>query len=194
MRSLHEWNLSYKQAVELQKKLADKVKFTSLKIKPNFIAGIDCAFTKDKQKIIGCVVVLKYPELEVVETKHAVKKVTFPYIPGLLSFREAPVCLAAIEKLKTTTKLFLDLPDDTELPNGWSKRELGIHLKGWDEELIKIAEHLKKGKAFIWEEFCPEEADVYNSRFLEQNKGVSKAEILSSFEKTRSVILKVYDS
>ncbi|MHA2358003.1 MAG: hypothetical protein ACXABK_04460 [Candidatus Heimdallarchaeaceae archaeon] len=98
-----------------------------------------------------------------------------------------------IEKLKITTKLFLDLPDDMKLPNGWSKRELGIHLRGWDDELIKIAEHLKKGKAFIWEEFCPEEADVYNARFLEQSKGISKEEVLSGFEKTRSVIIKVYE-
>jgi len=52
---------------------------------------------------------------------------------------------------------------------------------------------LKIGKAFIWEEFCPEEADVYNARFLEQSKGISTEEILSDFEKTRSVIIKVYE-
>ncbi|MBN1795282.1 MAG: endonuclease V [Sedimentisphaerales bacterium] len=112
--------MSYKEAIELQKKLAGSIRFTPFKKTPKLIAGIDCAFTKDKQKIIGCVVVLKYPELsaassrdkshggwEVVETKHAVKKLTFPYIPGLLSFREAPVCLAAVEKLKTTPDMFM---------------------------------------------------------------------------------------
>jgi deoxyribonuclease V len=107
MRKLHNWDLDYNQAVELQKELAQKVEFIPLRKAPKLIAGIDCAFTKDKTKIIGCVVILSYPELKVVEIKHALKKVVFPYIPGLLSFREAPVCLAAVEKLKKIPDIFM---------------------------------------------------------------------------------------
>ncbi|MHC4689392.1 MAG: endonuclease V [Planctomycetota bacterium] len=51
--------------------------------------------------------VLKVPELEILETNSAVRKVRFPYIPGLLSFREGPVCIAAVKKLKSKTDIFL---------------------------------------------------------------------------------------
>ena len=118
MKKLHSWNLSYSQAAALQKRLAPKVQFSVLPGRPKLIAGLDCAFSKDGQKIIACAVVLKPsakivtrpPEglgFELVEIKSAVRKVTFPYIPGLLSFREAPVCLAAVEKLKSRPDVFI---------------------------------------------------------------------------------------
>jgi deoxyribonuclease V len=107
MKKLHSWNLSYSQARDCQKVLASKVLFTPLKKRPKFIAGIDCAFSRDGKKIIAAVVVLKMPDFALVETTNAVRKVTFPYIPGLLSFREAPVCIAAVEKLKSRPDIFM---------------------------------------------------------------------------------------
>jgi deoxyribonuclease V len=106
-KKLHSWNLSYSQAVDLQKRLACKVQFNPLKKQPKLIAGIDCAFSKDGKKIIAAVVVLKLPDFVSVETTSALRKVTFPYIPGLLSFREAPVCIAAVEKLKAEPDVFI---------------------------------------------------------------------------------------
>ncbi len=107
IKSLHSWNLSYSQARDCQENLASKVQFTPLKKPPKLIAGIDCAFSKDGEKIIAAVVVLKLPDFAPVETTTASRKVIFPYIPGLLSFREAPVCIAAVEKLKTKPDLFI---------------------------------------------------------------------------------------
>jgi deoxyribonuclease V len=106
-KDLHSWNLSYSQARDCQNRLASKVRFTPLKKQPELIAGIDCAFSKDGQKIIAAVVVLKISNFSVVETANAVRKVTFPYIPGLLSFREAPACIAAVGKLKTEPDVFI---------------------------------------------------------------------------------------
>ena len=106
-KKLHSWNLSYSQAAELQKRLASKVQFTPLKNSPKLIAGLDCAFTKDAQIIIAAAVVIKLPDFELIETATASKKVTFPYIPGLLSFREAPACIAAVEKLKAEPDIFI---------------------------------------------------------------------------------------
>ena len=106
-KDLHSWNLSYSQARDCQKNLASKVQFISLKKQPKLIAGIDCAFSKDGKKIIAAVVVLKLPDFVPVETTTAILKVDFPYIPGLLSFREAPVCIAAVEKLKTEPDIFI---------------------------------------------------------------------------------------
>jgi deoxyribonuclease V len=91
----------------LQAELSGKVKFTPFKKEPRLIAGLDCAFSKDGERILAVVVVLRLPQFEIAETVSASQKVTFPYIPGLLSFREAPVCLAAVEKLQRQPDLFI---------------------------------------------------------------------------------------
>lgn len=106
-KKLHGWNLSYAQARQAQIGLAGKVRFTPLKPDPTIVAGIDCAFSKDGRKIFAVAVVLRLPGFELVETVSAARKVTFPYIPGLLSFREAPVCIAAVEKLQSRPDLFM---------------------------------------------------------------------------------------
>ncbi|MHC4456879.1 MAG: endonuclease V [Planctomycetota bacterium] len=119
-KKLHSWNLSYSQAVDLQKRLACKVEFSPLKKPPKLIAGLDCALSKDSQRIVAAAVVLRVPDaekgfwetlevsdFELIETADACQKVTFPYIPGLLSFREAPACIAAVEKLKAEPDVFV---------------------------------------------------------------------------------------
>jgi len=106
-KKLHNWNLPPSQAIALQKRLAGKVQFTAIKSRPKLVAGLDCAFSKNGEKIIAAAVVLKLPSLEPVETKSAVRKVSFAYIPGLLSFREAPACIAAVEKLQSEPDIFL---------------------------------------------------------------------------------------
>lgn len=108
VKILHDWDLSYKQAALLQNQLAGKVEFKPLK-KCQLIAGLDCALSKDGQRIVACAVVLKrYKDrFDVLETKSAVRKTPMPYIPGLLSFRESPACLAAVEKLKIDPDVFI---------------------------------------------------------------------------------------
>ncbi|MFH1718633.1 MAG: deoxyribonuclease V [Planctomycetota bacterium] len=106
-KKLHDWDLSYSQARQLQVSLAGKVQFTPLKAPPRLVAGLDCAFSRDGGRIFAAVVVLRLPDFELVETASAVRKVTFPYIPGLLSFREAPVCIAAVEKLQVRPDVFI---------------------------------------------------------------------------------------
>jgi len=117
---LHSWSLSYAEARELQKRLACEVQFTPLKEPPKLIAGLDCAFSKDGKRIVAAAVILRIPNVEkglwepltapcfeIVETTNAVQEVNFPYIPGLLSFREAPACIAAVEKLKNEPDIFI---------------------------------------------------------------------------------------
>jgi deoxyribonuclease V len=106
-RKLHEWDLTYEQARDLQIRLARRVRFTAMKKEPKVVAGLDCAFSKDGQKIFAAAVVLEMPNFAVIETATAARKVDFPYIPGLLSFREAPTCLAAIEKLRCKPDVFI---------------------------------------------------------------------------------------
>jgi deoxyribonuclease V len=107
IKELHKWGFSYKEAVGLQKRLAKKVLIVPMRKMPSFVAGLDCALSKDGKKIVAAVIVLKLPGFETVEIQHAVCKLTFPYIPGLLSFREAPCCLKAVRKLSTIPDAFL---------------------------------------------------------------------------------------
>jgi len=104
---LHGWDMNLAQAKEMQLSLARKIVTNNEGINPHLVAGVDIS-SPDSQGIArGAVVVLSYPEFGVVEAKTAEGKIAFPYIPGLLSFREAPLILAACEKLCHTPDLVL---------------------------------------------------------------------------------------
>ena len=107
INDLHSWDLTYADARRLQTRLAEHVRLHPLHKTIRTVAGLDCAFDKRGGKAMAAVVVLSFPELVVIETASAGGDLTFPYIPGLLSFREAPACLAAVEKLQTPPDLFL---------------------------------------------------------------------------------------
>jgi deoxyribonuclease V len=65
-----------------------------------FVAGTDCAFPKGGDRCVAAVVLWDFERRKVLEEQVAVRKLTFPYVPGLLSFREAPAVLAALRKLR----------------------------------------------------------------------------------------------
>ena len=100
-RPPHRWNVSPARAIEIQKALARGVRHTKPRGPLRFIAGIDVAFAGDGRSCIAAVVVWDSHGKEVVERQVATRPLTFPYIPGLLSFREAASVLAALRKLKT---------------------------------------------------------------------------------------------
>ena len=107
VESLHSWQVSPAQALDIQQKLAAQVSKSSEVTAPRFIAGVDISVGKAGGMAAGAVVVLQYPELRLVETKVAQGKLDFPYIPGLLSFRESPLTLAACQKLTIFPDLIL---------------------------------------------------------------------------------------
>jgi len=117
VESLHSWQVSIAQALDLQRRLAaqvsrtgevvTQVSRTGEVVTPRFIAGVDISSDRAQGVATGAVVVLQYPELGVVETKVVRGKLNLPYIPGLLSFREAPLTLAACQELTITPDLIL---------------------------------------------------------------------------------------
>ena len=105
IQTLHSWDVTVSQAAEIQERLRTRVikrdLFTSIKL----VCGVDVGF-KEQKAVASCVVV-SYPGLEVVE--HVLHRcaVAFPYIPGLLSFREIPPLLPALDKLKREPDLII---------------------------------------------------------------------------------------
>jgi deoxyribonuclease V len=103
----HSWNLPPKKAIELQKQLARQVvRKSCIRIGSiNIVAGIDTSYRSN----MACtaVVVLSLKHLELIEYTTAILPVEFPYIPGLLSFREGPAIIEALQKLKTRPDILL---------------------------------------------------------------------------------------
>jgi deoxyribonuclease V len=97
---LHDWDLSPREAVELQKTLRERVRLEPLGREIETVAGADISFNKFSPVLYAGIVVLRLPSLEVLEEVGVVGETKFPYVPGLLSFRESPPLLEAWAKLK----------------------------------------------------------------------------------------------
>lgn len=108
IKPLHEWNLSPREAIELQKQLAcEVIKKDDFPLPVKTVAGIDLGYDAANDTSRAVAVVLSFPELELLETSEAKLPIQFPYVPGLLSFRETPVAIRALEKLEITPDVIL---------------------------------------------------------------------------------------
>lgn len=105
VRALHGWNVSAAEAVRLQEQLRGRLIRENCLGQVATVAGVDVCVRDELAR--AAVVVLRYPDLVVVEVATAVAPATFPYIPGLLAFREAPAILAACAQLRCEPDLFI---------------------------------------------------------------------------------------
>jgi deoxyribonuclease V len=96
----HSWNLTPRGAMSVQRQLAARVSRTPPRAPVRFLAGLDAAFSADGCDCIAGVVLWDCEEQLVVEERTVRRRVTFPYVPGLLSFREAPALLSALRQLR----------------------------------------------------------------------------------------------
>lgn len=99
VRSLHPWDVSYSEAIRIQESLRGKIKPGPLPKRLRYVAGADVSYEKHGDVFFAGVVVWDLKRGEIVEQAAARGRVKFPYIPGLLSFREAPVLMKAFEKV-----------------------------------------------------------------------------------------------
>ena len=91
---LHDWHLTTAEAIAIQVELAGQVSRQNEVTAPRFIAGVDISVNRTRGTATGAVVVFSYPGLELIEVQTADGPLDFPYVPGLLTFREAPLTLA----------------------------------------------------------------------------------------------------
>jgi len=110
---LHDWNITPSEAIALQQKMRGEIEYqrpldlsaiklvagVDVSVKPHFETGLDHSQ--------AAIAVLSFPDLQPVETVLAAMPTPFPYIPGLLSFREGPVLEEAFKKLQSTPDVFI---------------------------------------------------------------------------------------
>ena len=101
------WNLPPREAVREQERLRDRVVLENRFDDIRYVAGADLAFDPETETAFAGVIVYRFPELEEVERRSARRKLRFPYVPGLLSFREGPALVAAFARLRTSPDLIL---------------------------------------------------------------------------------------
>ena len=98
-RALHPWRVSHAQAAGIQEALRPRLVAASLPKEPRLVAGADVAYSRRTHRVYAAVVVVELPTLETVESVGVTRAAAYPYIPGLLSFREVPPLLDAFEQL-----------------------------------------------------------------------------------------------
>lgn len=99
---LHRWPRSAAMAIRLQALLASRVRLDPITTSPRLLAGVDAAFSPDGGTVIAAVIVWRCADAAVVETAIARRACRFPYVPGLLSFRELPAVLAAFRRIRSS--------------------------------------------------------------------------------------------
>src|SRR5213082_2947061 len=161
---LHEWNLTPEAAVALQHKLAAQVVRTDqLETEVRRVAGVDMAINEESGMARAAVVLLSFPELELLEQHVYEEPVRMPYIPGLLSFRETPCILGAFAHLHEQPDLVMVDGQGIAHP-----RYLGIasHLGLWlDLPTIGCAKSILRGhydEKALGEEFGAWVPLIYN--------------------------------
>ena len=173
---LHEWNLQPTEAIALQRELASRVILTdALPGEVTRIAGVDMAINENNGMARAAVVLLSYPEMEMLEQHVYEEPLRMPYIPGLLSFREIPCIIGAFDRLREQPHLVMVDGQGIAHP-----RRLGIaaHLGLWlDLPTIGCAKSILRGH--------------YNEQALGEEAGaweplIYKNETLGAAVRTRS--------
>lgn len=107
IRQLHAWDVTPEQAIAIQERLRQEVILQDQLGTLQHVAGVDVGFEANGTITRAAVVVLSFPNMDTVETAMVRHPTSFPYVPGLLSFREAPAILDALSGLKTSPDLLM---------------------------------------------------------------------------------------
>ena len=178
---LHSWDVNPAEARALQTSLAARVDVSTPLGRWETVAAADVSYNKYSEWLYAAVVVVRAGTFELIERVGVVGKATFPYVPGLLSFREAPVVLEAFRKVRTRPDVVLCDGQGTAHP-----RRLGLacHLGLWLElPTIGCAKSLLCGK---YDEPGPERG--------ERSPLVHRGEVVGAVVRTRSRVSPLYVS
>ncbi|MEA3470692.1 MAG: deoxyribonuclease V [Thermodesulfobacteriota bacterium] len=101
VRNLHNWNADYKTAKKIQEELSGRLILHNEGLPEDIkiIGGADISYSRGENLFFAAVILLEFSTMDIIEVSSVVEKVDFPYIPGLLTFREGPALLRAFEKI-----------------------------------------------------------------------------------------------
>ncbi|MDX1253458.1 MAG: deoxyribonuclease V [Gammaproteobacteria bacterium] len=105
--SRHPWNVTPRQAVAIQQELRKEVITEDRLGEVRHVAGVDVGFEQSNTVTRAAIAVLGLPDLQLRDSAIARLPTSFPYVPGLLSFREVPSVLQALERLSAPPDLLL---------------------------------------------------------------------------------------
>ncbi len=178
-RDLHSWDVTPEEARQLQNRLRTQVISTDWFGTINTVAGVDIGLKKDTA--IASVVVLSFPELQVVDSVVTASPVRFPYIPGLLSFREIPPLLTTFDQLQTIPDLIIVDGQGIAHPRRFGlASHLGLIL---DKPTIGCA------KSRLWGRYTEPDAEQGAYTYL-----TDKGEVIGAAVRTRTNVRVVYVS
>src|SRR5512134_1430815 len=176
---LHNWNLTPEEAIRVQTELRGRLVLTWDKRSVTTIAGVDISIQTETAR--AAIVVLRYPELAPLEAVTADVPLVFPYIPGLLSFREGPAVLSAWNELKNKPDLLMFDGQGIAHPRGIGiASQMGLWL---ERASIGVAKSRLYGRH---EEVGPQRGDRAD---LLDNNGNLIGTVLRTREKTNPLYI-----
>ncbi|MCE5243379.1 MAG: endonuclease V [Syntrophobacteraceae bacterium] len=107
MNCRHEWDISPQEAISLQKSLAQDVRLQPLPEHIEILGAADIGYVPSVERLAAAVLTFRWPDLTILERVHVIAPILFPYIPGLLSFREVPPLLEAFQQLRRPPDVLL---------------------------------------------------------------------------------------
>lgn len=105
--ALHEWDMTPTEAVALQRELASRVEVRTPLAEFDLVAGADISYNRFDPTMYASVIVFRAADGAVVEVQDAISQTRFPYVPGLLTFREGPTLLQAFAKVQTAPQVVI---------------------------------------------------------------------------------------
>ncbi|HIH86173.1 MAG TPA: deoxyribonuclease V [Methanoculleus sp.] len=145
IRETHPFDLTPAEAIRLQERLRAQIHLSGDIHDVSFVAGADASYTKGSDVIHAVVVVLRYPDLTVVERVSVSVVTGFPYIPGLLAFREGPALIEAFRRVRSEPDVIFFDGHGIAHPRGIGiASHMGLLL---DRPSIGVAKSLLTGSA-----------------------------------------------
>lgn len=126
---LHAWPSSIARAKSLQIELRERLELRPQTLgRVRTVAGADIALSGDGRRLVAAVVVVAFPSLDVLEACVVSHKLVFPYVPGYLSFREAPAVIACLRRVRTRVDALICDGQGIAHPRGFG---LASHVGLW---------------------------------------------------------------